>query len=726
MKKILILIISMILMIGMVSAATTYYVAPGGDDLAVGSEAAPWASIGTHLFGGSVPITSGDTMFIKNGTYIENITALHGIYTTKSFTLIGEDMDGVVIVMADYVSTTTDNYYGFYPDEAVANFYNLTLESNIRDKNYPGNCIRYRDASNGSEIKNVRFKNCYYAIGKSFGSGVVTNLTITDSIFENTIYTIVGDSDGWNDSIFINNTINTTYLYYESGSSIVNVNFSNNEMNLKSLQINELTEDIQDTNTVTYETISFIDFNPVETYTLSNINIPCNLLNTTLTACILFDESSNIVLDNIQFCGNNYCDEETGFSTSLIGSIGGYNYYSKNNNITIKNINVDISKKSNSNNGISIFGNNMSIINNNINIINTTGSGIYTIGDNNRIEGNIVTKNNNTAGYGLGCGKESPVSYVTNNRYESCIIKNNIINASNGDTGTALHTLFLGYTNNSILDGNIVYEGGYGHVIKGNTNSIIKNGKILNNPNNNGMYIKGGFNLSIENYIIDIAGKAAITSNPDDTDTYVDNISYKNISIISDSSYISLSRSGENFFYDVTGQSSFVLSGNSTMDIYDSIAVSGQRGTDFIIIDNESVNYTFNTDSYTTTYFKSGFGNSTIQIDLSSYSYMASQYGQEEFGTFTLDVPYILVLPRFTASKGTCNSITSTLFSAMNLGIVGLIILVATILIGAVLAFGGANFDTSTIVVVVSTVLVVGIMFMIGSVIVAYVSGALC
>src|SRR6056297_2942056 len=109
-KNLILGLVCLVLMTSIASAAT-YYVAPDGNDSDPGTEAEPWATIGTHLFGGDhTNILSSDTIFIKNGTYTENETALHGIYTTRDFTLIGEDRDSVKIIMADYSGTSEDNY----------------------------------------------------------------------------------------------------------------------------------------------------------------------------------------------------------------------------------------------------------------------------------------------------------------------------------------------------------------------------------------------------------------------------------------------------------------------------------------------------------------------------------------------------------------------------------------------------------------------------------------
>jgi hypothetical protein len=48
------------------SAATTYYVAPGGKDSAAGSVDAPWASIG-HA---QTVAVAGDTVYFRAGKYV--------------------------------------------------------------------------------------------------------------------------------------------------------------------------------------------------------------------------------------------------------------------------------------------------------------------------------------------------------------------------------------------------------------------------------------------------------------------------------------------------------------------------------------------------------------------------------------------------------------------------------------------------------------------------------
>ena len=63
--------------------AANYYVAPDGSDSAVGTEAAPFASVGR----GQTAAAAGDTVFIRGGTYtISGTTATVGVTFSKSGT----------------------------------------------------------------------------------------------------------------------------------------------------------------------------------------------------------------------------------------------------------------------------------------------------------------------------------------------------------------------------------------------------------------------------------------------------------------------------------------------------------------------------------------------------------------------------------------------------------------------------------------------------------------
>ena len=140
----IILLLIFLVSISVVSA-TTFYVAPGGNDSAVGDEANPWETIGTHLNGAThTNIGSADIMFVKNGTYNEPEGALTGLYTTSGGTIIGEDRDAVIVHM---IGT---NANGFYPDDTVLNLYNMTISSEV-----------VNGADNTTQIKGLNLNEFY-------------------------------------------------------------------------------------------------------------------------------------------------------------------------------------------------------------------------------------------------------------------------------------------------------------------------------------------------------------------------------------------------------------------------------------------------------------------------------------------------------------------------------------------------------------------------------------
>src|SRR5262245_49994211 len=65
------LTLAAILSSGGSALAADRYVAPGGDDAADGSQAAPWATIGFS----ATQVAAGDTVHVAPGTYAESITS---------------------------------------------------------------------------------------------------------------------------------------------------------------------------------------------------------------------------------------------------------------------------------------------------------------------------------------------------------------------------------------------------------------------------------------------------------------------------------------------------------------------------------------------------------------------------------------------------------------------------------------------------------------------------
>lgn len=101
--------------------------------------------------------------------------------------------------------------------------------------------------------------------------------------------------------------------------------------------------------------------------------------------------------------------------------------------------------------------------------------------------------------------------------------------------------------------------------------------------------------------------------------------------------------------------------------------------------------------------------------------------GAKLYGLIQDNYPCTLKLePIDTTAHEACASISESVFSAMNLGSIGLLILITTILIGSVMAFGGAGFDVNSIKVMVISVVVISLMFIIGVMVIQMITGVVC
>ena len=659
--RVLVLLIGVLACFGFVEGAT-YYVGTTGNDSDSGNESNPWLSIGFHLYGGPNLMSSGDIMIIKNGTYNENETAAGGLYNTISnLTLRGESREGVQV---NFYGTATG---GFYPDDAGLSLYDMNISSNLAN----GRCVKIRDNTKDFIIQNVRFKNCAYGIDAYFSTGRGENAIIQNNIFVNVSSSaITTDSFGnnWLNSTFINNIIiNSTFL----GS--VSVTGYNDPSNL-TIQNNTITNQpsyiiSSDAHSLDYinNNIHFIkitiqDMQFEDAFSIENKFIEFyNLTGSAYQRHMYIKNSSNIEINNITYCSLSRPCTIGEFSSGLSDLIS---IDSDSRNISIKNSSFyfETLPGGGTSQVISSSGENV-LINNNYFWYNATSGHVVSLsGNNSQIHDNEAYVVNNSFSYLWSCGSES---LPGTGRLFNCSIKNNLAYANYDNASTSLHTIFLGYTDSSLVQNNTIYGGGYGHVIKGNTNSIIENGFIYDYPNNNGIYEKGGTNNIFRNYYIQCNGWPIYAARNSVDNFTVTNSTYENITISCATGEDCLVRILDNTsasFYDVVGYENLSVLEDADASVYYSLTVSGQDDVSFTITDNQSVEYDFNTDTYVTRYFLVGEENSTLLTNYSSFSYSAIKYGETQTGTFVLSEPYTLTLPTFTetTSSGGSSSATPT------------------------------------------------------------------
>jgi len=74
-----------------------------------------------------------------------------------------------------------------------------------------------------------------------------------------------------------------------------------------------------------------------------------------------------------------------------------------------------------------------------------------------------------------------------------------------------------------------------------------------------------------------------------------------------------------------------------------------------------------------------------------------------------------------------CHSISKTVYDSFNLGVVAILVLIAALIIGVLtMGFGGGNLDMASITATITIVILSAVMFIVGIIVYAKVSGALC
>jgi parallel beta-helix repeat protein len=197
------------------SANTTFYV---DDDNTEG----PWDGSIEHPYryiqeGINISVT-GDTVFVYNGIYYENVVIDN---TRDGIQLIGEDrertiIDGggdgdVVAIFANNVSFSSFSVKnsGSYSDGShyggisVYSADNISIEDNIASNNYYG--IYLKDSKNNNISYNIAENNNAFGVFLFFGSdfNLVTNNVVYDNIHG------IGCTSGSNDNFITYNTANT-------------------------------------------------------------------------------------------------------------------------------------------------------------------------------------------------------------------------------------------------------------------------------------------------------------------------------------------------------------------------------------------------------------------------------------------------------------------------------------------------------------------------------------
>ena len=159
MKIARVLFVALLLMA--VASATTYYVAKTGNDLDPGSEGAPWLTIEQA----AVTATAGDTVWVKAGTYDEDVD-----FNDNA----GTEADPIVFKSYDGWNTTIDGYVRFYEMHVVLDSFRLLYGP-----------VSFSDHTVKFYTDSCTIKNCEVVMIPANGAGAI-GITFEGGAFSHT------------------------------------------------------------------------------------------------------------------------------------------------------------------------------------------------------------------------------------------------------------------------------------------------------------------------------------------------------------------------------------------------------------------------------------------------------------------------------------------------------------------------------------------------------------
>ncbi|UCE37280.1 MAG: right-handed parallel beta-helix repeat-containing protein [Thermoplasmata archaeon] len=419
----------------------------------------------------------GDTVFVYNGSYSENVVVDKTINLTgiskDNTTIVGPGGGDVVYVDADWVNitgfrmTNGGNNYGdagikIY-NSAYVNISNCTASSNKAD------------GINLIQSNNVFIADCEISSNSDYGMHIYqsTDNIIRENLFHsNNFYAlIVGDSN--NNIIYNNNVSNPKYgIYVHTGQD--------NEISRNDIHSNERAI------LVTNSDLNLIDNNTIRSNTVNGIVLEMSEHNTIY---------SNELTSN---AGWGICLQHSNFTTILNNNItnqgdkGIFIYYSHTNFLIGNNI------ISGSSQGIFLLSSSGNTMNNN-NIFKKN-NGIYLLSSSsNQIASNNVSMSSSWAIYlEASSGNNITNNNVSNNYYDGIIVHESSNN--NNITGNDV------YSNNN--EGIIIYSSSYNEITNNNvfsnyyTGISVYSSSSNNNISNNHVHsnTENGIYLSSSSY----------------------------------------------------------------------------------------------------------------------------------------------------------------------------------------------------------------------------------
>ncbi|NYT00644.1 MAG: hypothetical protein GKB99_02835, partial [Methanocellales archaeon] len=408
----------------------------------------------------------GDTIIVRDGTYIENIDV------NKRLTIRSENGSDVTLVQAqsssDYVFDVRADYVnlsGFtvkgatgYPGSGIylgSGIDHCTITDNNASNNFYG--VSLASSSSNTVSSNIASNN-YYGIWLDSSSSNTVSSNKVNWNNEYGIYVTSWSSTSDSNTISSNNASNNRYginLEYAGNSIISNNNASNN---LEGVSLSGFNNTLSN-NKVNWNSNVGISISGSD-HTISNNNASNNRLGISF-----YFSSNNIITDNIANSNKEYgigLSNSNNYNTIANNNASNntdgiylrpYNSYYPNNYNTIANNTAN----SNKNNGITLFDSSSynTIANNTANSNNRAGIVIRSQNSNSRY--NTVSNNtfNSNNWYGI------QLQFSSNNVLSSNTVKSNGmygINLYGSCSNNTIYNNYLDNTNNAQDYGNNIWN----------------------------------------------------------------------------------------------------------------------------------------------------------------------------------------------------------------------------------------------------------------------------
>jgi parallel beta-helix repeat protein len=253
--------------------------------------------------------SEGDTIYVKNGTYYENV-----VMNKNNLTLVGENKEDAIIDGGGGGSVIRINANNILVSGFTMQGSGISLDSFSNENNVSGNIIRnyhgagiYLSGSDYNHIEYNMFTSFSYSTGISLDSGSDYNV-IRWCIITNSEYGIKLGFSGYNtmnDNNLVNNTQAGIYLKESIGNTIGRSNLTNNRCGIYL--------DTSGSNVIQGNTIAKSDWLGIYIYgSGGNIIYNNNFINNSEQ---VYSSAYENIWDNSYLLGGNYWNDYVGVDT---------------------------------------------------------------------------------------------------------------------------------------------------------------------------------------------------------------------------------------------------------------------------------------------------------------------------------------------------------------------------------------------------------------------------